>query len=503
MLSAYKKKHHSNNFQYILIDKLGNIIEADNQTILNTTTVRFIQEIHPFFESVETLFTIKNEEFIFNCVNMDFDNKDCIVDIKIDTNETHSIIAIENLTSHYNNYQLTAQTRNESIINSQVLELKNNYLIEKEQFKSEFLSNFSHQLRNPITATSIFSRLLSETNLNSEQKNYIDIILSANRDLKNRIEDILEISKIESGKLILQEEVFNLKKILTDITSGYVLLFKKKKLNFIIDIDDNVPEYVDADQFRLKQILGNLLNNALNYTSEGFIKLHISTNYVHAGKANLHIVVEDTGVGIDKNYHDVVFERFTKVDSNGNNNIGLGLSIVKHLVTKMNGNISLESDLGKGSKFICNLSLKVVRDRDKIIDNNSLKHRKSFETKKKLLLIEDSELIQLSILKILSSDGNFFLNIISNGEDVISTILNEEYDIILISNTIQRYTAEDITKSIKETSKYYKRIPVLALSSEVFKEDIKRYKASGIKDIIVKPFDKDSLLDKLYKYVKK
>jgi CheY-like chemotaxis protein len=175
---------------------------------------------------------------------------------------------------------------------------------------------------------------------------------------------------------------------------------------------------------------------------------------------------------------------------------------VKYLLAQMNGNISIESQSNLGSKFVCNLSLKTAKESHKLLEVSHEIVYPDFDKKKSILLVEDSELIQLSILKILSSNGNFFLNIISNGEDVIPTLKNQEADIILISNTIQRYSAEELARSIKELSTAHKKIPILALSTEVFKEDLKRYKRSGIKDVISKPFDDKSLLDKLYKYVK-
>jgi PleD family two-component response regulator len=167
----------------------------------------------------------------------------------------------------------------------------------------------------------------------------------------------------------------------------------------------------------------------------------------------------------------------------------------------MGGRISVDSEIDKGSKFVCNLSLKISTQK-KLTVSKTKEYPKLTE-KKAILLIEDSELIQLSILKILSSDGNFFLNIVSNGEDVVEYVKNIKPDLIIVSNTIQKFSAETITKNIKSLPRQFKRIPVLALSTEVFKEDIKRFKEAGIKDVIAKPFNKEDILDKLYKYLKK
>jgi len=501
MLEAFKKKYHKNNFQYIVVESSGKIIETDNSMVIFDLN-DFIQDIHPFFESSISLLSTKNEQFLFSCINLNIEEKTILADITISTNENDkSVIVVEDLTKHYKNYQLSAQTRNESIINSQVIELKNKYLIEKEKFKNNFIANFSHQLRNPITASTIFGKLMSDTNLDSEQKNYLDVILSANSDLKNRIEDILEISKIETGKLILEEKVFSLKKLLTNIVSGYTLLTSKKNLDFKIHLDNKLPEFITGDQYRLKQIVGNLLNNAINFTIKGSVGLHISLNFTRAQKASIRIEVSDTGIGIAKEHKNIIFERFSKLDSDVQNTkrIGLGLAIVKYLVSEMNGNLKIKSELNKGTTFICNLSFKLPNPSE--INNETTTQFPMLKEKKSILLIEDSELIQLSILKILSANGNFFLNIISNGEDVVPTIMNQEVDLILVSNTIQRHTAEELTASIRNISKEHKKTPILALSSQVFKEDIKRYKKHGINDIVTKPFDHNSLLNKIYKYI--
>lgn len=504
MLNSFKKKYYKNNFQYILTDNFGNITETDN-TLFTIKPSLKIQNTHPFFEVLTNILTIRNECFEFSCVNLNIGAISIIADVTIHTEKDNAnLIIIEDLTKHYNNYQLIAQTRNESVINSQVLELKNKYLLEKETFKNNFIANFSHQLRNPITASIIFSDLLIDSDISAEQKNYINIIKSANKDLKHRIEDILDTSKIESNKLILIDKVFNLKQLLNEITEGYSHLATKKNLEFNIILDPKLPEFLLGDSYRLKQIIGNLLNNAIKFTNKGIIELKITLNYERANKANLQIVVNDTGIGIAPEHHESIFSRFKTLstDITNNSGIGLGLSIVEHLILKMNGNIAVESALGKGSKFICNVNFKITRYnkslKEKLIENLKANH----DGKKNIVLVEDSELIQLSILKILANAGDFYLNIISKGKDLIPNLIDKDVDLILLSNTVEGYSAMDLTTSIRNLSKIYKKTPIVVVSSEVFKADIKRFKQAGANDVISKPFDKTTLLEKIHKYLK-
>lgn len=505
MLKAYKEKYHQNNFQYILIDSSGKIIETDN-VIFSISANDYLQDVHPFFEILNSLLSIKNDSFEFSCINLNFDAKKIIVDITVHTqsNDEHLVI-IENLSKHYNNYQLAAQTRNESIINSQILELKNQYLLEKETFKNNFIANFSHQLRNPITASIIFSKLLINSNLNDEQKNYLNIVISANKDLKNRIEDTLDISKIQSGKLILNEKVFNLKSCLNEIISGYEPIILKKNLVFNTNLGSKLPEFINGDEYRLKQIIGNLLNNAVSFTNEGTISLDVSLNYIRAKKANIRLEIKDTGIGIeDKNLEDI-FERFTKIESpiQSDDSIGLGLAIVKYLISEMDGTIKVESEVNKGSKFICNLNFKISDYKHHHLKKELLiKQKSSLNKKHNILLIEDSELIQLSILKILASSGDFYLNIISKGEELVPTVLNQEVDLILLSNTIENYAVTELITSVRSLSKPYNKTPIILISSQAYKADIKRFKSAGANDVLIKPFDDETLLNTLYKHKK-
>lgn len=504
MLEAYKKKYHKNNFQYVLVDDLGSVIDTDDNLIKIQLNNK-LQNSHPFFEILDSLLKIKNECFEFSCVNLNFESETLIADVIIHTlKKNENLIIIEDLTKHYNNYQLSAQTRNESIINSQILVLKNEYLLEKEQFKDNFIANFSHQLRNPITASIIFSDLLINSNLNSEHKNYLNIIQSANKDLKNRIEDILDISKIQSGKLILVEEVFDLKNVLNTIIVGYKLLASKKGLTFNTQFDDRLPNFIKGDQYRFKQIIGNLLNNAISFTTTGTINLNISINYIRAKKVNLRIEVTDTGVGIKQELIETIFERFNQIESvtHDKKSIGLGLTIVKYLISEMDGNIKVESEINKGSKFICNLSFKLSDYNQSLKEELLSKQTTNLEKKHHILLVEDSELMQLTILKILAASGNFYINIISKGEELVPNIVNKDVDLILLANTIQDFSAMDLAASVRNLSKDYKKTSIIVLTTQAFKEDIKRFKQAGINDVIIKPFNKKNLLDKIYKYIK-
>ncbi len=504
-LDTYKKNYHKNKFQYLLTNHLAVILESDD-TLFVLEQKTALDDVHPFFESLLSLFKTKGETYHFSCVNLIVKGKDVIVDISIHNQDGNkNLVVIEDLTNHYNNYQLTAQTRNDSVINSQILELKNKYLLEKEDFKNTFITNFSHQLRNPITSIATFCNIISDTNLSAEQKNYLHIISSANTDLKNRIDDVLDIAKINSGQLILTKDVFSLATFLDEIVYEYKSLAANKNLDFSAEIDTKLPEFIEGDKFRLKQIIDNLMSNAITFTTKGSVGFHISLNYIRANKISLHIEVTDTGIGINPSDYDLVFERFAKIESpiQNDENIGLGLAIVKHLISEMGGNISIESQKNIGTKITCNLSLSTIPRTYKEPKKTASPKTFNFARKQNVLLIDASELTQLSVLKTLALEGNFYLEIVSNIAALSEILLKQEFDIILLSNKLGNHSAEELIKKVLKTSRDYKDVPKLILTPEISSTEIKRLIRVPNTDYIKTPFDKNILLETIYEYLKK
>lgn len=502
MLDIYKT-YQDRKFQYIIIDNTG-LIEESDSSIFNINLNTPIQEIHPFFEMFSGLLSSSDEDFDFSCVNLEIDNSSYIVDITLKTEQNSNLIIIENLTRHYNNYQLTAQSRNESVINSQILDLENKYLLEKETFKNNFIANFSHELRNPLTASIIFGDLLSKSNLTEEQKSYLDIIQASNKDLKQKIEDILDIAKIESQKLVLNTTVFSLKSLLDDIVSSYTILATNKQLEFKHHIEDGIPDYIEGDAYRIKQVISSLLNNALHFTSEGSISLTVTLNYIRAQKANLNITVTDTGCGIAPKHHETIFERFMTIASQTHTSegVGLGLAIVKYLITAMGGAIKVDSIVNKGTTFNCNLSLKEAHYDAKLKQELITQQLPEGQEKHHVLLIENSELMQLTILKLLATTGKFYISIASKGEDIASHIIDKSVDVILLANTIPDFSIMHITRSIRSMSKAYKKTPIIALSTQAYKKDIALFKRAGVNAVLTKPFDDTSLLNTIHNVLK-
>ena len=507
MLSEYKTVHQKAIYQYLIIDSDGVIIESDDTFFANIHSQNIIT-LHPFFYSIANLLdTKKDQELLFSCIHLDTDNKSIIADITLKTfTKANPLLIIQDLTQHYNNYQLTAQRRNESVITSQILELKNKYLIEKEEFKNTFIANFSHEIREPLSGISTFVDILNKTNLNAEQTDYLNIIKTSSDHLKHMIEDILDISKIEVGKLNLIEESFNTSEFLEDIIFTYKVKAEEKGLSFNSSIEDKLPNFIIGDPYRLKQILGNLLDNAIKYTNKGNITLNISLNQIRANKANIHFEIIDTGIGIEEENFENIFTSFTQINQNHKiKGTGLGLAIVKNLVELMHGNIAVDSDFNKGTSISFNLSFKLDESsKNKKVKKVQNVHVEENENKKhNVLLIEHSEITQLSVLKILAAQKKYFLDIVSNPEDVIPILKNQKVDIILMDINLPNKTGDVLAQEIRQLpEKELKKIPILALTGKLFPEDLKRYKKAKINDVIRKPFNEKSLLRAIHKYLK-
>ncbi|AXG68528.1 aerobic respiration control sensor protein ArcB [Kordia sp. SMS9] len=510
MLETYRGTYFHPRTQFITIDKSGNVLESDN-VLFSLKKGDSLSSVSAFFEGLSAYFdTEEDNDIKFTCIHLERkDQKEytCDIEFKTFAADQPSLVIIHDFSDHYNYYQEVAQSRNESVINSQILELQNKYLKEKEDFKNTFIANFSHELRNPLTGITAFCSVLEKTDMTLAQQDFVEVIKSSGDHLKNMIGDILEVSKIEVGKLALNEELFNFHELIEMLEFTYTVKAKQKNIAFEVDFDEKIPKYIEADKTRLKQVFENLIENALKFTTSGNVMFAIKANQKRARKVNINLSVQDTGIGIPAEKIDLIFNSFTQLnDSQKFKGTGLGLSIVKGLVELMEGKMTVESEEGVGSTFKINMNLKYpINQEQTSLDKKSEIEKKNFLSKEKynILLAEDSELAQMAVLKILAQEGNFFLDIITNGEDVIESVIHNEYDLILMDIRMPGTHGDELTKMIRSLPvQNCKTIPILALTANLYDTDKKRYKKMGMTDIIEKPFDESTLLKKIYKYLK-
>ncbi len=504
MLDHFKQDYKRQRQQFILIDQLGLVLECYG-ALFPLEKGNNLKELHPFFESLEGLQAMPDPEFSFYCVHLQIGTQDLITDIDMVRKKEGMLLVINDLTEHYNTYQAVAQARNESIINEELIVLKNAELEERERFKNLFIQNFSHELRNPLMSSMAITQILSDTSLSSEQKQLLEVLRDSNIHLKLLLEDTLSISMIASGKLVLKNTLFNLHKMLDLLSFTYKTKAKAKGLQFTKTVDKQVPEYVEGDRLRLYQVLTNLLDNALKYTEKGGLELTVGFNQQWANKVNLHFGVADSGPGIPEDMQPTIFETFSQLASpKEQQGTGLGLALVKGLLELMSSTITLNSETGKGSTFSFDLGLKIPLQstlQQQLDIGSAATSRKMGKAgrKYKLLLVEDDERVLTVLFKMLMDADQFYIDVLTDGGEVLETVIQNEYDLILMDINLPNTRGDQITRIIRDFPfKNVKQLPIIGMTAYAYEDHMQAYKEAGMNNVLAKPFDKEELLQSIF-----
>ncbi|SHI43708.1 ATP-binding response regulator [Pseudozobellia thermophila] len=506
MLKELRENYNRDKFQFILTDLTGRVVQSD-QTLLSVEENVAIGEAHPFFLSIPEIMDAGRETATFHCVQLGTPMARLTADIEIHRKKDGFLIVIEDLTQHYRSYQKMAQTRNESIIDSELIVLKNHELQERERFKNEFIQNFSHELRNPLTNIIALTNILQRTDLSEEQLGILAVLKDSTSNLKLMLEDILSIAMIAKGKLALNPSVFNFPHFIEFLKLTYTTRAKEKGLAFSVTTDEKIPEYLEGDRIRLLQVLTNLCDNAVKYTKEGTISLHVALNQKRANTASLRFSVKDTGPGIPPESLGTILESFEQLGQT--EGVGLGLAIVKGLLDLMGSTIKIESEVGRGSHFYFDLKLQFpLREPIRPAARKHLPPTKAKapakDTQKyRVLLVEDNEQVQTSLFKSLIEPGNFFIDVVSDGALVMQEVVNSKYDIILMDVNLPNITGDQLTKAIRAFPfKDVKKIPIIGITANSYKAQIKAYKKAGMNAVITKPFEQNELLKTMQRLLK-
>lgn len=509
MLEAYKKDFLGNSIQFVLLDKEGLILDSDD-TCMPLAKGDSIIDFHPFFESLDAIVESDKEEHTFNCVHLQTRKDTLICDLVLKRVPEGFLLIMYDLTQHYEEYQTVAQARNESIIQEQLIALKNIELEERERFKNQFIRNFSHEIRNPLTSIMSLTQVLSQTDLDAEQERMVKYLVESNANLKLLLEDILSLSMIAAGKLSLNEKEFELDGLLELLHFTYTAKAKETGLSYHSQIDDRIPKKVIGDRLRLYQVLTNLLDNALKYTPRGEIRLSVMLNQVRANRANIRFSIKDSGRGIPADQLSSIFDSFTQSrESDQEMGMGLGLSIVKGLLELMDTEIQVSSELEKGSEFYFDINLKVplpsASDPSVAKSGIPTKYAKRGFRKEKyrILLVEDDAMIQTILFKFLANTDKFYIELISDGARVMEEVINTPYDLIVMDINIPNISGDQIARLIRDFPfKGIKDIPIIGVTGSLFEDDLERFKKAGINTVLAKPFNQEELLNKVFKFIK-
>lgn len=369
--------------------------------------------------------------------------------------------------------------------------------------KSDFLSTMSHELRTPLNSVIGMTQLLLESPHNEEQAENLKILNFSAVNLHSLINDILDFNKLGADKLELETIRVDLYTLMNDICSGLRFQANEKALDLVLDIDEVIKgEHIITDPTRITQIIYNLAGNAIKFTSKGNVAVTLKVNTIDFESINIRFSIADTGIGIDPEKQQAIFEPFTQASTSTTRNFGgtgLGLAIVKRLLVLLNSSINLKSTPGTGSDFFFDISFK--RDKKAPAIDETIAERTYDLSGLRILVAEDNAMNRLLLKKVLSQWKNK-PDFAVNGEEALEKLANETYDLILMDIHMPVMDGYNATKAIRSLSDETKaRIPVIALTASVSNNLNDKIKAAGMNDYIYKPFNSKELYNKLKRIV--
>lgn len=383
--------------------------------------------------------------------------------------------------------------------------------------KSNFLANMSHEIRTPMNAIYGMAELLEETSRNSTEQEYVAVIKRSSENLLSIINEILDFSKVDSGKLEIIEEPYDFSEMLQDVVTIIEFRMRDKNLKLQLDLPNNLPRQLIGDANRVRQILINILYNAVKFTNKGSVKLTVTwkedTTYSNP-QGILSMVVADTGIGISRENLDKLFTAFGQINTRKNRNVegtGLGLAICKKLTDEMGGAIYVESEPGRGSVFTVVIPQKIsdstpndmkITRLENIVPGN--RYTADFVAPKAKVLIVDDNKVNRQVAQELMKLFGFEAHLAESGREAIDLVSRHlvSYDIIFMDHMMPYMDGAEATENIRQLEgNYAKNVPIIALTANAIKGVDKQLLKSGMNDYIAKPIKIDQLSAILRKWL--
>jgi len=354
--------------------------------------------------------------------------------------------------------------------------------------KSLFLANMSHEIRTPMNGMLSLVQVLQTTELDEKQREYLQSIDRAGGILMSLIDDLLDLSRIESGKLEINPKTFRVWDFLDDILLQVEYLFDNKDVHFNVDIDNTLPSHLITDDIRLKQVVINLINNAVKFTSKGEVDLIINGSLL-GNNYKLHIEVADTGMGIPESKLESIFEPFQQLSTRiYNRGVGLGLPISKKIIDALGGKIKVESTVGEGSRFILDFFFPISEE------NNVIEEKAVTDISLQpivILLVEDDKISQLAVKTWLTGKGHDVV-IAENGKLAVDYLQKNKVDVILMDVHMPEMDGIQATNIIKE--KGLSQAPIIGMTASVMNDERETYIAAGMDVLVEKPVSFERLV---------
>lgn len=395
----------------------------------------------------------------------------------------------------------TFQDISESKRNEEALKSAKNEAEQSNHAKSRFLANMSHEIRTPLNGILGLADILSRETLSDEHRNYVELIRHSGKNLTQLINDILDLSKIESGKLVLENIPFSFRASLESTIAPYAYLASQKGLSFYSSIDPAIPDSLAGDPTRIAQVIVNLLGNAIKFTDTGSIAINFSLHSASGDAVVLKGEVKDTGPGIPFEKLETVFDSFSQADeavSRKFGGTGLGLSIVKSLVSQMNGSVSVTSELQSGTTFTFFLSLRktlVVQDGSAVIMTAKLK----FNEPLRIMVVDDNRINLIVASRMLTKLGADVVTA-EGAREALEISGTQHFDLIFMDIQMPEINGYEATRILRERNFTN---PIIALSANAYREDVEGSLAAGMDGHMQKPFTERQLYEAVSGYLSK
>ena len=460
----------------------------------------------PFLEGTLEALPL-NDPFLLEGMVIVSENTEYNIDLELFKEDAQITILIHNRSNVYKYVNQLNQNRNDIFFIKRELAEKN---IELEKLrkiadkaneeKSRFLAMMSHEIRNPLNSILGYSEMISSEKLNKKVTEYIKNLSSAGKNLKVIVDDILDLSRIEAGKLVLVNEEISILETIQNCKNDFQHIHTNKNVELVFLALEKLPEIVLGDAVRIQQVLSNLISNAIKFTNKGKVVISLKIAAETKNKITVIFEVTDSGRGMSESQRLKIFEEYQQNELNDHRvygGAGLGLAIVKRLVEAMNGNISVKSELNKGASFFIEIPFeKKSKLKKQVIISEEVKN-KNIDLKGKNILVADDDLMNQTIVAHILKKEKVNVTIVNDGLEALSKIENEVFDVVLLDINMPNMTGEELMKKKATITNVNATTPFLALTANASTEDIERYLTLGFSGVISKPYTIVEFIEKI------
>lgn len=509
MLNKFKEAFQKEQVQFVLFDDSGKCVESDDNFFPISTQSNSVFEAFDFLESYRDLLSLMQvgEDYEFPCMNMKLNGKDAYFDFTLKRVYLHgeelNLWIIHDQTALYLNILDLQQDRNNKAISGEFFELKqralnaerdllkfkNEELQRLQDFKTQFYAKFSHELRTPLHSIAGLSTLLEQRNTIEKQTQYLKALQSTSRHLLSFVNNVIDLARLEKGKVEWQSVETTLRDLVEEVLASFRYVTEKKGLQLSVHYAENFPSYAFLDAVKLKQILFNMVGNAVKFTSEGQVLIKASLESRSKEKEKLQFLIIDTGEGIPKDKQAQLFKPYTQFDTGEIGGSGLGLSIVRQLCELFDGSVEYVDTVEKGATFKILLPYIPV-EKEKIPKPIHTNEKLTANIKK--ILIADDDDINRKVLSIYCKKNGIETRTVNTGAKAMEVLAQFDCDLIILDYYMPEMDGITALSKIKGNPKFEK-IPVFMLTGDTTSKIRDNLYVNGASRVIAKPIQPQNL----------